>query len=99
MLPQQEPLQKNSLLSIGGMLMLLFYTFQNFIPGIEKIPFIFGLGITVLIVIVSLLLFLPELKRDVPMLQPIFLSEVPAVFCALLRRGVGSDHHYPSTCC
>jgi len=67
MLPQQEPLQKNSLLSIGGMLMLLFYTFQNFIPGIEKIPFIVGLGITVLIVIVSLLLFLPELKRDVPM--------------------------------
>lgn len=67
MLPQQEPLQKNSKLAFGGLLILLFYTFQNFIPGIEKVPFIAGLGITILIVMVSVLLFLPELKRDVPM--------------------------------
>ena len=67
MLPQQEPLKKNSLLAFGGMLILLFYTFQNFIPGIEKVPLIAGLGITILIVIMALLLFLPELKRDVPM--------------------------------
>lgn len=66
MLPQQEPLKKNSLLAIGGMLILLFYTFQNFIPGIENVPLIAGLGITILIVVVALLLFLPELKRDVP---------------------------------
>ena len=66
MLPQQEPVAKNKLLTIGGILMLLFYTFQNFIPGIGLLPRIAALSITVLIVVVSLLLFLPELKRDVP---------------------------------
>lgn len=66
MLPQQEPLVKNKLLGVGGILMLLLYTFQNFIPGVERISFLGGLAITGLIVVVTLLLFLPELKRDVP---------------------------------
>ena len=66
MLPQQEPVAKNKLLTIGGILMLLFYTFQNFIPGIAFLPRPVALAITALIVVVSLLLFLPELKRDVP---------------------------------
>ena len=48
--------------SIGGILMLLFYTFQNFIPGIAFLPRPVALAITALIVVVSLLLFLPELK-------------------------------------
>lgn len=66
MLPQQEPAAKNTALTLGGILMLLFYTFQNFIPGIEKLSLPLSLAITVAIVVIALLLFLPEFKRDVP---------------------------------
>ena len=66
MLPQQEPLVSHKALTIGGILMLLFYTFQNFIPGIGLLPRPVALLITALIILITLFLFLPELKRDVP---------------------------------
>lgn len=67
MLPQSQPVKKNKLLTFGGVLILLFYTFQNFIPGVEKLSFGVGLCITALMVIAAILLFFPELKRDVPL--------------------------------
>lgn len=65
MLPQSQPVKKKKLLTFGGILILLFYTFQNFIPGVENLSFWAGLCITALVVIAAILLFLPELKRDV----------------------------------
>ena len=35
MLPQLPPVKKYKSLTLIGVLILLFYTFQNFIPGIE----------------------------------------------------------------
>lgn len=67
MLPQPQPVAKNKLLTGGGILMLLFYTFQNFIPGVEGLPYLVRLCITALVVAVTLLLFWPELKRDIPL--------------------------------
>ncbi|MBR5329590.1 MAG: CPBP family intramembrane metalloprotease [Firmicutes bacterium] len=67
MLPQPEPLVKRKPLAIGGILMLLLYSFQNFIPGVASLSLMMGILITAAMVVVSLLLFLPELKRDVPL--------------------------------
>lgn len=76
MLPQTEPLAKNRPLAVGGILMLLLYSFQNFIPGVASLSLMMGLIITVAMVVVSLLLFLPELKRDIP-----FFSENFKTYC------------------
>lgn len=65
MLPQSQPVAKNKLLTWGGILMMLFYTFQNFIPGVEGLSYFARLCITALVVAVTILLFLPELKRDI----------------------------------
>lgn len=67
MLPQGESVPKNHWRSFGGILMLLFYSFQNFIPGMNLLPFLLRLAMIGGIIAVTLLLFWPELKRDIPL--------------------------------
>lgn len=66
MLPQLPPVKKYKSLTPIGVLILLFYTFQNFIPGIEKLSrpaaYIIVLGVFCL----TMVTFFPELKRDAP---------------------------------
>lgn len=66
MIPQQEPLPKKPLLTLLGLALLLLYTFQNFIPGIASLSRLASLSIVALMFLLALILFLPELKRDVP---------------------------------
>lgn len=66
MLPQQAPVKNNFTLTVLGIFVLFFYTFQNFIPGIGSLPRPISYGLVVVIFIITVLLFLPELKRDAP---------------------------------
>lgn len=67
MLPKQTPIPKNRPLALMGFVVLLLYTFQNFIPGITSIPRIYGYALVFLLFVVSVALFFKDWKRDLPM--------------------------------
>ena len=66
MLPQQTPIEKNPFLTVSGILLLLFYSFQNFIPGIGSLSRGVSYTIVALVFLAAVAAFWPELKRDVP---------------------------------
>lgn len=66
MLPQQQSLEKKPLLTVFGFLLLIYYSFQNFIPGMASLSRPVSYGIVGLVFLLVVCCFLPELKRDVP---------------------------------
>lgn len=73
MLPKLPPVERNKGLTVIGILILLFYTFQNFIPGIEKISRPIAYVIVLCVFFLTVATFFPELKRDFP----VFFRNIP----------------------
>ena len=66
MIPQQTPIEKKPFLTVSGILLVLFYSFQNFIPGIGSLSRGVSYTIVALVFLAAAAVFWPELKRDVP---------------------------------
>lgn len=66
MLPQPPPIERKPASTAFGIFLLLFYSFQNFIPGIGALPRALAYVIVALVLLGSAASLWPELKRDVP---------------------------------
>ena len=66
MLPQPTPIERKLVSTAFGILFLLFYSFQNFIPGIGALPRALAYVLVALVLLGSAASLWPELKRDVP---------------------------------
>ena len=82
MLPRVEPVPKNAVLTLAGFILLLLYSFQNRIPGITSLSRTVSYLIVAVFFVVAVLVFLPELKRDVPL----FFRRFPSYFGFFLPK-------------
>ena len=76
MLPRVDPVQKNAALTAAGVLLLLLYSFQNWIPGVMSLSRTASYLTVAVFFLVAVSVFLPELKRDVPL----FFRRFPSYF-------------------
>ena len=74
MLPQPTPIERKLVSTAFGILFLLFYSFQNFIPGIGALPRALAYVLVALVLLGSAASLWPELKRDVPLFFRYFRS-------------------------
>ncbi len=74
MLPSSEPLRKNTVLNVAGVVMLALYSLQNLIPGAASLPRPAAYALVAVFSLTAAALFFRELRRDLPVFLDHFTS-------------------------